>query len=73
VSEDEAGASSQSDEAGAEALPKDWSFTSHLGEDLRGANLSGADLRRAVSMALTWRVLTFRALICAELRSSARI
>ena len=36
MSEDEAGASSQSDEAGAEALPKDWSFTSHLGEDLRG-------------------------------------
>ena len=48
MSEDEAGASGQSDEPGAEALPKDWSFTSHLGEDLRGANLSGADLRRAV-------------------------
>jgi len=28
--------------------PKDWSFTSHVGEDLRGVDLSGADLRRAV-------------------------
>ena len=27
---------------------KDWSFTSHIGEDLRGANLSGANLRRAI-------------------------
>ena len=28
--------------------PKDWSFTSHVGADLRGIDLSGADLRRAV-------------------------
>ena len=28
--------------------PKDWSYTSHIGEDLRGVDLSGADLRRAV-------------------------
>ena len=27
---------------------KDWSYTSHIGEDLRGVDLSGADLRRAV-------------------------
>ena len=27
---------------------KDWSYTSHIGEDLRGIDLSGADLRRAV-------------------------
>jgi len=27
---------------------KDWSFTSHVGADLRGADLSGANLRRAV-------------------------
>ena len=27
---------------------KDWSFTSHVGEDLRGADLSGANLRRAI-------------------------
>jgi uncharacterized protein YjbI with pentapeptide repeats len=27
---------------------KDWSFTSHIGKDLRDVNLSGADLRRAV-------------------------
>ncbi len=27
---------------------KDWSFTSHVGADLRGANLAGANLRRAV-------------------------
>lgn len=27
---------------------KDWSYTSHVGEDLRGIDLSGADLRRAV-------------------------
>jgi len=28
--------------------PKDWSFTSHVGADLRGIDLSGANLRRAV-------------------------
>ena len=28
--------------------PKDWSYTSHIGKDLRGVDLSGADLRRAV-------------------------
>jgi len=28
--------------------PKDWSFTSHVGEDLREANLAEADLRRAI-------------------------
>ena len=27
---------------------KDWSYTSHIGEDLRGIDLSGADLRRTV-------------------------
>ena len=27
---------------------KDWSFTSHVGEDLRGVDLSGANLRRAI-------------------------
>ena len=27
---------------------KDWSYTSHVRADLRGANLSGADLRRAI-------------------------
>lgn len=27
---------------------KDWSYTSHIGEDLRGVDLSGADLRRAI-------------------------
>lgn len=27
---------------------KDWSFTSHVGADLRGADLAGANLRRAV-------------------------
>ena len=27
---------------------KDWSFTSHIGENLRDVNLAGADLRRAV-------------------------
>ena len=27
---------------------KDWSFTSHVGADLRGADLSGANMRRAV-------------------------
>ena len=27
---------------------KDWSYTSHIGEDLRGIDLSRADLRRAV-------------------------
>ena len=26
---------------------RDWSFTSHVGEDLRGVDLSGADLRNA--------------------------
>ena len=28
--------------------PKDWSFTSHVGEDLREANLAQADPRRAL-------------------------
>ena len=28
--------------------PKDWSFSSHVGADLRGIDLSGANLRRAV-------------------------
>lgn len=32
----------------ADETPVDWSFSSHRGEDLRGANLSGADLRRAI-------------------------
>ena len=32
----------------AEENNKDWSFTSHVGEDLRGADLSGANLRRAI-------------------------
>ena len=32
----------------AEGDTKDWSFTSHVGEDLRGADLSGANLRRAI-------------------------
>ena len=32
----------------AEGDSKDWSFTSHVGEDLRGADLSGANLRRAI-------------------------
>ena len=27
---------------------KDWSYTSNVGEDLRGIDLAGADLRRAV-------------------------
>ena len=31
-----------------EVTPKDWSFTSHIGADLRGIDLAGADLRRAV-------------------------
>ena len=32
----------------ADETPVDWSFSSHRGEDLRGANLCGADLRRAI-------------------------
>ena len=32
----------------SEVGPKDWSFTSHVGADLRGIDLSGANLRRAV-------------------------
>ena len=31
-----------------DAEKKDWSYTSHIGKDLRGIDLSGADLRRAV-------------------------
>ena len=27
---------------------QDWSYTSHIGKDLRGINLSGANLKRAV-------------------------
>ena len=27
---------------------EDWSYTSHIGKDLRGVNLSGANLKRAV-------------------------
>ncbi len=27
---------------------KDWAYSSHIGKDLRGIDLSGADLRRAV-------------------------
>ena len=27
---------------------EDWSYTSHIGKDLRGINLSGANLKRAV-------------------------
>jgi uncharacterized protein YjbI with pentapeptide repeats len=35
-------------EENKDSVSKDWSFTSHVGEDLRGIDLSGADLRRAV-------------------------
>ena len=31
-----------------ESEGKDWSYTSHVRADLRGVNLSGADLRRAI-------------------------
>ena len=44
MSDDAPEADSEDDSEG----PKDWSFTSHVGADLRGIDLSGANLRRAV-------------------------
>ena len=33
---------------GEDGTAKDWSYTSHVRADLRGVDLSGADLRRAI-------------------------
>ena len=60
---------SESEEEGA----KDWSYTSHVRADLRGVDLSGADLREQFSMVQILRVRTFLERICGVLRSSTRI
>ena len=53
--------------------PKDWSFTSHVGADLRGIDLSGANLRRRSLMERTWKVPICQALISVRLHSSVQI